>query len=121
MRRLLFLDDNPDRHIAFDIIIGGIECHVDHVWTADECIYALSQNEPYDCAFLDHDLGGKVFVKEEKGSGSEVAKFIGSELSVDRHPRQIVVHSWNPKGAERMLGYIEPSGIPTNYVPFKFP
>lgn len=119
MRRYLFLDDNPDRHIAFDSIAIG--CDIRHVWTVEECISALSSDDPYDCVFLDHDLGGKAFVIEESGTGSEVANFIGQSLDRKKYPDRIIVHSWNPAGAKRMIGYIGPTGIPVKYVPFQFP
>jgi hypothetical protein len=119
MKNFLFLDDNVDRHVAFDMMTIG--CNVKHVWTADECILALMSDDPYDCVFLDHDLGGKVFVTEEKGSGSEVARFIGRSLQHDHYPRLIIIHSWNPEGALRMENYIRESGIPCRRVPFSFP
>lgn len=119
MKRFLFLDDNVDRHVAFDMMTIG--CDVKHVWTSDECISALSGDPPYDCVFLDHDLGGKYFVTEEKGSGSEVASFIGSDLERSSYPKMIVIHSWNPDGAIRMQRYISSTGIPCNRIRFSFP
>ena len=120
-KSFLFLDDNPDRHLAFDQMLIGKPVSVDHVWTAEECIRTLRSSAPYDCVFLDHDLGGRVFVQEEKGSGSEVAAFIGKDLDRTSYPKRVVVHSWNPAGAERMVRYIAPSGIPCEAIKFSFP
>lgn len=117
-RRFLFLDDNPSRHQAFSRMTIGIL--TDHVWTAKECIETLLREEPYDCVFLDHDLGGQVFVTEVEGSGTEVAQFIASSLPKERYPKAIVVHSWNPDGALRMEQLISQTNIPVSRKPFAF-
>ncbi len=118
MRRFLFLDDNPKRHDHFKTLSVG--CDVTYVWTAEECMSALSNEKSFDCVFLDHDLGGREFVKEIEGSGSEVALFIRDDLEKDHYPDKIIVHSWNPEGAKRMISYIGPTGISVKYVPFSF-
>jgi hypothetical protein len=119
-RRLLFLDDNPDRHVAFGTMSPG--CSIVHVWTARECIDALCrEGETFDCAFLDHDLDGEIYVTEIEGSGTEVAYYVRDQLPAERLPRSFVVHSLNPAGAERMREAISQRGVPTERVPFSYP
>lgn len=116
-KRFLFLDDDPTRHAAFDRMTIG--CLTTHVWTVEECVNALLKEKPFDCVFLDHDLGGQIYVKEVVGSGTEVAMFICSSLPQEQYPREFCIHSWNPEGAKRMEEYISKTGVPTKRIPFR--
>ena len=57
-------------------------------------------NMSYDLAFLDHDLGGRVFVpSEDPETGYAVAKYIrDNNISINK----IVIHSLNYDGARHM-------------------
>lgn len=115
--RILFLDDNGERHAHFKAMLA-FNTDVDHVWTAQECMDALKNNPTYDLVCLDHDLGGRQMVTEKAGSGSEVAEFIRNDLARDHYPKNVIIHSWNPAGADYMFGQIAFVGIPVKRIPF---
>lgn len=115
--RILFLDDNLERWKAYRFQTIG--CDTKHVMTAKQCMLSLMNDEKYDLVSLDHDLGGKTFQEEKANSGTEVAEFIQHMLPKHKYPTQIVIHSWNPQGAERMMRSIAKTRIPCCYEPFK--
>lgn len=92
--KVLFLDDNPARHKAMKAMLPCIT----QVYTADGAIEALSTCN-YSEIFLDHDLGGKVYVdSEEYNTGMTVAKW----LAKNKRDATVVIHSYNPVGARNM-------------------
>jgi CheY-like chemotaxis protein len=95
--RILVLDDARERLGQFRANLIGHE--VTTVETASDCIKALKQNL-FTTAFLDHDLGGKTFVASGKGTGYEVAVWLSQHP--DRCPKRVVIHSFNPVGAQNM-------------------
>lgn len=116
--RILFLDDNAERHEYFREITIGQD--VTYVWNAAECISTIEQNDKFDLFCLDHDLAGAYLLQDDKAnSGTEVAEWIHYKLSKDKYPEKIIIHSWNIHGAERMMKLIEPTGISTVYKRFK--
>jgi hypothetical protein len=54
----------------------------------------------FNLVFLDHGLGDKVLVASGKGTGYEVAQWLSS--NPHRMPKQIIVHSFNPVGAQNI-------------------
>lgn len=96
MKKILFLDDNKQRHKA-------VKPHFlhDEAYTAQEAIVLL-QKHKYEIVFLDHDLGGKEMVASEgtEETGYTVVKWIAENKPVIP---LIVVHSLNPVGAENMV------------------
>jgi len=95
--RILVLDDDKGRHRAFQhALIGTI---MEHVYTAEEAIRML-ESHPWDIFFCDHDLGDKVMVASGKGTGYEVAEWLRD--NPHRMPKQIIVHSFNPVGAQNI-------------------
>jgi hypothetical protein len=115
--RILFLDDNLERWKAYRYQTIG--CDVKHVETAKACMLAMMNDEKYDLVSLDHDLGGKTFQEEKENSGTEVAEFIKHMLPAYKYPTKIVIHSWNPQGAARIMNAIATTKIPCRYEPFK--
>jgi CheY-like chemotaxis protein len=94
---VLVLDDSLERLKMFRQNLIGHS--VTTVETSKDAIMKLSQND-YEYLFLDHDLGGKAFVKSGEGTGFEVAVWLSKHP--ERKPRQIVIHSFNPTGAQNM-------------------
>lgn len=96
--RILFLDDDRNRHDYFEYaMLFNVKDHqVIHVYSAKEAIEALLSNPPFDLAHLDHDLGNQA-----GNNGYEVAVFI-STMPASMAPRKIIIHSSNQIGAERM-------------------
>jgi len=93
---VLVLDDEAYRHRAF--VRGLLNHNVTIVTTASEAIAALKRRQ-WDAVFLDHDLRG-VVENSGPGTGYEVAEWLAQ--NPDHQPPQIVIHSFNPSGAQRM-------------------
>ena len=73
-RRLLFLDDDPNRAEVF------LKDNPQAVWvtTVPDCLARLA--EPWDEVHLDHDLGGKMFVDSaDTDCGMEVIRWLCKE------------------------------------------
>src|SRR5678816_3455055 len=101
--RILFLDDDRNRHDFFREEVVDSWDEVDYVWDAKECIAHLENGgpssvdenglpkefKPYDLVCLDHDLGARHYVKEIESTGSEVARFIGTNLDKKKYPKKI--------------------------------
>lgn len=115
--RVLFLDDDPNRRrIAREYFAGH---DLSEAETAQQAIHMLKKYSPYDLVHLDHDLGGDVFAPSNEVSGFHVAQFIVG-MEADKLPKRVVVHSYNPGGANKMLWMLAQtkSYIPTTYEPF---
>lgn len=100
--KLLFLDDDKNRHEMTKKMFIGVD--IRHVWTAEEAIKALNE-EHFDEVSLDHDLGGSLthgtLPGVGEGSGYDVACHLAA-LPMEKLPKTIIIHSWNPEGARRM-------------------
>jgi CheY-like chemotaxis protein len=99
--KILVLDDDPARHAAFAVQGAGHE--MTHTWTVDEAIKALKRRR-YDLVLLDNDLETEEWQRE----GYMVADFIALSLPESKRPRAVVIHSWNPPRAMRMLHTLGP-------------
>jgi hypothetical protein len=111
--RILFLDDDDDRHNRFR---GHVEpAHtVVSVHTVKEAIEAL-KGERFDQVWLDHDLDltyivdGVAIAPEE--TGKDVAHYISLHMERDKMPFVVVIHSVNPGGAREMEGILLDGGV----------
>lgn len=119
--KILFLDDDEVRQTMFfrkflkfkqdgDILVT--------TRTVEETIEALKTKGPFDVIDLDHDLGGKIFVKEVEGTGYQVALFIENELPNELLPKHVIIHSYNPDGVRRMMESIAKRVTSVQYIPF---
>jgi hypothetical protein len=120
--RALVLDDDWRRHDAFASAYPGIV----QTWTHDEACEAIAA-ERFDVVFLDRDLNdhGKRSVRpgmygRQELSGEDVAWFI-AQLPEEKRPLRVVVHSWNPDGAQRIVAILRDAGVPVTYEPFQSP
>jgi len=95
--KILILDDDQNRHKIFAQKLIGHE--VVHTYTAMATIAHL-KNDTFDYVFLDHDLGGKVFVESGEKTGFQVAEWLSH--NVKHQPTNIIIHSFNPVGAQNM-------------------
>ena len=95
--RILFLDDDANRHKKFQSLLG-IKYYP--AYTAEEAISFLKSSQ-FDLVSLDHDLGNEVYVDSfgETPTGYTVAKWIA-----ENKPKigAIVLHSLNPPGVANM-------------------
>ena len=94
---ILVLEDDPVRHIAFKKQLTGSNYVI--VETAQEAIDQLRE-KTWDCLFLDHDLGGRVYEDSGDGTGYEVAEWLSERP--EKQPGCIIIHSLNPVGADNM-------------------
>ena len=66
----------------------------------EEAKKALQLLGPFDVAFLDHDLDDRVFVDpNESNTGFQLAKYIAEN---NINIQDIIVHTMNPIGAQRI-------------------
>jgi CheY-like chemotaxis protein len=111
VKRFLILEDCPERCAAFARNLIGTQFAITS--SSKTCIDLLRKNT-YDCLFLDHDLGGEVFVPHGCGreTGHDVAAWLADNPS--RKPEIIVIHTLNPVGAANMYALLPTS----NVIPF---
>lgn len=121
MARIFVLDDDIARHKTFALNLRGQDSL--HVQTYDSAVKALQEGERFDVFFLDHDLNdfgqrsiGPTISMYGSGvrelTGADFCRFIANELSEEKHPDLIVIHSWNDSGAQNMVSILKPTGIP---------
>jgi CheY-like chemotaxis protein len=99
--KILVLDDAEIRLKAFRQKLIGHE--VVTVMTASEAIEQLNSNS-FQAVCLDHDLGDKHMVPSGKDTGYEVAQWLKN--NPEKQPATIVVHSFNPVGAQNMASIL---------------
>ena len=115
--KIFILEDNDERVAAFDRLLPQLYqgCQITHSKFADESKKILKDKD-FDLIFLDHDLGGRVYVNSsEPDTGYQVAKFI-AENGIKY--QQLIIHSMNPAGAQNMLNVL---GEWSNSVHIPFP
>jgi CheY-like chemotaxis protein len=125
MKRFLFLDDMPRRHERFAVLTQDLPVQVEFVWDFDSCIAALKTQDRFDTVFLDHDLNdfnAQSVVQDMYGAkeltGYDLCCWIVRQLPQDHRPSQIIVHSHNPVGAQRMIGVLRDAGMQAKALPF---
>lgn len=103
--RVLFLDDNIERWNFFKTLYPEAKW----VQTSQECIAELESHNDhnmYELIFLDHDLGGEVYVdSNQPNTGMRVVDWLMSHPYhgyADSQQPIFVVHSWNAPAAEIM-------------------
>ena len=126
MSRVLFLDDDAERHLVADKRWPTSDHEVFHAWNVCQFERMLLKYGPFDLISLDHDLGD--FRESNDGyvggygerTGLDAARFICIELPAEQRPATVIVHSWNPVGAERMLKLLQDYGIPCRQELFQY-
>jgi len=110
-KRIFILEDNELRRVRFREFFEGHD--VTYTEDSNEAIKIL-RKEKFDYLFLDHDLGGMVYVDSgEPNTGYQVAKIIPE---TENKNARIVIHSWNPEGAKNMMEAL--NGCIVKYSPF---
>jgi len=113
--RVLILEDDPGRMVRFREMFRDAGVEITHAATASDAIASL-RSDLFDAVFLDHDLGGQVYVdSDEPNTGFQVARALPD--TPNQHAF-IVVHSWNPAGAQRMLDVLRRRGCRAQGIPF---
>ena len=100
--KILILEDDLIRMKVFNRMFH--KHMITHACNSDEAIKHLDK-EKFDYIFLDHDLGGRIFVNSnEYDTGYRVAKYIPQSINKDT---DVVIHSWNPAGAKNMKNILK--------------
>lgn len=111
--KILFLDDDKRRTVKFKSLVP---CAMT-AETSEQMIELLSEDAHFDFVFLDHDLGGEIYVDSSRDdTGMEVVRWI-----VKNKPSigQVVVHSLNYPCAMEMVRDLKDAGyVFTFYMPF---
>lgn len=97
--RILFLDDDPNRHEKFQL--GTIGVTKVMVTTPEETIDYLMGDDRFDIVCLDHDLEGKIYCPSDERSGFAVCQFLNT-MPVEKLPGKVILHSYNEEGVENM-------------------
>lgn len=101
IKSILILEDDLTRIDWFHKTLDD-EFKVTYTDYADTAKYLLNHNK-YDLIFLDHDLGGKVYVSTaDENTGSRVA----DEIEKLKLTTPTIIHSWNPAGVDYMANKI---------------
>ncbi|QEH34048.1 hypothetical protein OJF2_25810 [Aquisphaera giovannonii] len=112
-RRILFLDDDPERTAAFRLRNPTAAL----VETAEDCIARLA--EPWDEVHLDHDLAGEVYVDSCRADcGMEVVRTIIAKPAAPFRDTLFIVHTHNVRAAGLMLRALREHGLSCVYQPF---
>lgn len=113
--RIFIVEDNNERIETFKEMFADIpEAELFITTTASEAKKVLEENKDlaWDMLFLDHDLGGRVYVESaDQNTGYQVAKFIKDN---DIKYYNAVTHSLNPMGAANIQGILKDC----NHIPF---
>lgn len=118
--RILILDDLEIRHSKLASTFFDYDrCHV---YTAEGAMEALMEGG-WDVVFLDHDLGDNPAIAPSMDfsygyggtpralDGSDVAAFIVRNVPEDKWPGQVILHSVNTVGAQRMFDILSDAGV----------
>jgi CheY-like chemotaxis protein len=110
MSRIVFLDDNRERQEQMTDMLP----HIMLVDNAIEAIETIKTLPVIDVLFLDHDLGGEVYVDSgREDTGAEVARWIAENKP---NIKSIIIHTYNSVGAENMLYILKDYAV--DYLPF---
>lgn len=97
----LFLDDNEQRQARMRSALPSII----QARTADEAIDAIKLKDQIAHLFLDHDLGGEIYVDSNwHNTGMTVAKWL---IKNKRDINKIIIHSFNPAGVSNMYNVLK--------------
>ncbi len=113
--KIFIVEDDKERIEIFKEKFAHIEeAELFITTTASEAKKVLKENKDvmWDMMFLDHDLGGRVYVESaDQNTGYQVAKFIRDN---DIKYYNIVTHTLNPMGAVNIQGILKDC----NHIPF---
>lgn len=115
--KILFLDDEHVRHQLFKYGRIGLNADITAAWDYDQAVAALIKHEPFDVAYLDHDLGMTSIEPGTERTGYDVAYYIAS-MPVERRPKKVIIHSWNHHGRLRMAATLRDAGVDVSIQPF---
>jgi DNA-binding response OmpR family regulator len=111
--KIFILEDSINRIQLFrEILYADVEVDM-----ADDLNEAKRKfNPPYDLILLDHDLSHEDYMDfgREQNNGTEFAKWMAHFNPVC----PVIIHSYNPAGAERMAASLTAAGWRVTLQPF---
>jgi CheY-like chemotaxis protein len=113
-RKILVLEDDLYRIDTFTRLYPEVVITTE----AKDCIKKLKEMKSIDILFLDHDLGGKIYVNESlENTGSGVVRWIvKNKPEID----QIIIHSYNISASVSMYYKLLDAGyVKTTMIPFR--
>jgi hypothetical protein len=118
-KRILFVDDDPQRHIIFWQYYGQHELAQ---CTLPDLAITLLKSNTFDELWLDHDMG-EITHSSPIGSAKIIidSKPIVNWIVENKKPSDIPyirIHSWNFQAAEWMKHALINAGFSVNYIPF---
>lgn len=112
--RIFILEDDSQRNRLFREALF----YTDATFTTS---YGEARNAfvpPYDILFLDHDLGGEQMVGSDiENTGATFARWMPA-WSGEGFPPTVIVHSYNPSGAQTMHAELVKKGYDVHVIPF---
>lgn len=116
---VLFLDDDENRTKAFVSLVPYAKCAP----TAKGIIKLLQEHIDkkikIDCLFLDHDLGGEIYVDSDREDcGMEVVRWLVFNLIKRSEINIIFIHTMNPSASESMFDALRAAGLDARKLPF---
>ena len=109
--KVFILEDDDYRNSEFRKVLFNVDATF--TTSYDEAIDKYQG--PYDVVCLDHDLGGKTLVSSsEQNTGYQFTKKMPYITTI---PPIVLIHSYNPEGAENMRLELVAKG----YSPIKMP
>lgn len=112
--KVFILEDNQERIKKFKELFKNQELFIfDNV---EDALKSCQKNE-FNVMFLDHDLGGEIWVDSHKeNTGYKfVYRLIWNNLQKNT---LIYIHSMNPIGANKMLNLLLDNGYDGIWIPF---
>jgi len=99
--KILVLEDDAERiHYFSKVFVKHELAIVNHV-----NMFAILCKKKFDIIFLDHDLGGEVYVESKhENTGYNACKFLVETINVNT---PIIVHSYNENGAKNMMNLLK--------------
>lgn len=120
MKKFFILEDDLNRMEWFLSTLAlryGSDVPIYYSDNVDTAKNIFAQNYPYDTIFLDHDLGGQIYVpSSDPNTGCAFAKWLVTEYGDTIDKDQVIVHSCNVVGAGNIKALIPTAEL----IPFPF-
>ena len=111
--KIFILEDNGERVNRF--LNKYVEDAVTIVNNVEQANIILD-NIQFDLIFLDHDLGGEMYIKHtDVNTGYQVSKHI---KNTENKKATCIIHSFNPNGGLMMRSELHENDIKVAYAPF---
>lgn len=117
--KILFLDDDPNRHTIFELRMKNQGHEVTYVFDAQAAIKEL-RAQPFELVLLDHDLGGEASQNrlcDDDEDGRFVVRWLVANSQLFKETT-FVVHSLNFDGRQQMVAMLRNADLKVIDLPF---